>query len=39
MVGMGMKGDLLFDALVEIIDDHMPEVFDQDLVDNDLSEL
>ena len=23
-----MKGDLLYDALVEIIDDHMPEVFD-----------
>ena len=32
------KGDLLYDALVEIIDDHMPEVFDEDLVDNDQSE-
>ena len=26
------KGDLLYDALIDIIDDHMPEVFDEDLV-------
>ena len=28
-----MKGDLLYNALVDIIDDHMPEVFDESLVD------